>query len=118
MYRAIAVLVEEGLNVILDDVIYDSRVLQTAVQILPAQQVFFVGIRCPLEIAEAREIARGNRAKGGARTFHDLVHAHGIYDLEVDSARYDPAECALQIKQGLQTVTDRRAFSRLRALAE
>lgn len=115
MYRAIAALAEEGLNIIVDDVIYDQGVLKTAVQILPAQQVFFVGIRCPLEVAEGREQARGSRAKGGARVFFNLVHAHGIYDLEVDSAIYSPMECAMQIKSGLQAKPTPSAFSQLRA---
>jgi chloramphenicol 3-O phosphotransferase len=114
MYRAIAALVEEGLNVIVDDVIYDQRVLKIAVQTLPTQQVFFVGIRCPLEVAEGREQARGSRAKGGARTFFNLVHVPGIYDLEVDSATYSPMECAMQIKSGLQSKPTPNAFSQLR----
>ena len=114
MYRAIAALAEEGLNVIVDDVIYDRRVLKAAVQTLPAQQVFFVGIRCPLKVAEDREQARGSRAKGGARTFYDLVHEHGIYDLEVDSAKYSPMECALQIRGGLHAKPTPSAFSQLR----
>ena len=116
MYRAIAVLAEEGLNVIVDDVIYDRRVLRVAVETLPAQQVFFVGIRCPLEVAEARERARGLRDKGGARTFFNLVHEHGIYDLEVDSAKYGPMECAMQIKEGLRAKPSPSAFSQLKGL--
>ena len=116
MYRAIAALAEEGLNVIIDDVIYDRRVLKAAVRTLPAQRVFFVGIRCPLEVAEGREQARGSRAKGGARTFYDLVHLHGIYDLEVDSVNYSPIECAIKIKSGLQAKPTPSAFSQLRAL--
>jgi chloramphenicol 3-O phosphotransferase len=116
MYRAIAVLAEEGLNVIVDDVIYDQRVLRAAVQILPSQQVFFIGVRCPLEVAEAREQARGLREKGGARTFFNLVHEHGIYDLEVDSAKYRPMECAMLIKEGLQAKPSPSAFSQLRGL--
>ena len=114
MYRAVAALAESGLNVILDDVIYDRRVLKAAVEILPARQVYFVAIRCPLEVAEAREQARGMRVKGGARTFYDLVHAHGIYDLEVDSAKYSPEECADQIKASLQNRPIPSAFSQLR----
>jgi chloramphenicol 3-O phosphotransferase len=116
MYRAIAALAEEGLDVIVDDVIYDQRVLKIAVQALPAQQVFFVGIRFPLKVAEGREQARGNRSKGGARAFFNLVHAHGIYDLEVDSATHSPMECAVQIKRGLQAKPTPSAFSQLRAL--
>ena len=115
MYRAIAALVEEGLDVIVDDVIYDQRVLKIAVQTLPAQQVFFVGIHCPLEVAEGREQKRESRAKGGARAFFNLVHVHGIYDLVVDSATYSPMECAIQIKSGLQAKPTPSAFSQLRA---
>ena len=116
MYRAIAELADEGLDVIVDDIIYDQRVLKIAVQTLPVQQVYFVGIRCPLEVAESREEARGNRAKGGARTSFNLVHVHGVYDLEVDSATYSPMECAMQIKSGLETKPDLSAFSQLKAL--
>jgi chloramphenicol 3-O phosphotransferase len=116
MYRAVAALSQEGLDVILDDVIYDPRVLETAVETLPAEGVFFVGIRCPLEIAERREQARGDRARGGARAFYHLVHAHGIYDLEVDSAQYSPFECAMQVKEGLRGRPKPSAFSRLSVL--
>ena len=117
MYRAIAALAEAGLDVIVDDVIYDQRVLKTAVQTLPTPQVYFVGIRCPLEVAEGREQARGSQAKGGARTFYNLVHVHGIFcDLEVDSATYSPMECAMHIKRGLQAKPTPSAFSQLRAL--
>jgi chloramphenicol 3-O phosphotransferase len=116
MYHAVAALAQEGLDVILDDVIYDRRVLKMAVEALPAETVFFVGIRCPLEVAERREQARGDRARGGARAFYHLVHAHGIYDLEVDSAQYSPFECAMQIKEGLRARPKSSAFSRLSAL--
>jgi chloramphenicol 3-O phosphotransferase len=115
MYRAVATLAKEGLNVIVDDVIFDPRVLKIAVQTLPVHQVFFVGIHCPLEVAEDREEAREDRIKGGARTFFDLVHAHGIYDLEVDTATYSPMECAMQIKNGLQAKPSPGAFFQLKA---
>ena len=117
MYAAVAALSQAGLNVILDDVIHDPRVLRSAVETLPARQVFFVGIRCPLEVAEQREAARGNRARGGARTFHPRVHAHGAYDLEVDSGRYTAHECALQIREGLQERPEPSAFEMLRRAA-
>lgn len=115
MYRAIAAFAAAGLNVIVDDVIYDERVLELAVAILPSDQVFFVGIRCPLEVAERRESERGNRARGGARTFHLLVHRHGVYDCEVDSAVGTPLACALEIRQRLIELSGPRAFMRLRS---
>lgn len=116
MYRAIAALAESGINVIVDDVIYDPHVLQIAVETLQQCDVFFVGIRCALEVAERRERARGNRARGGARTFHDRVHQNALYDLEVDSGQLKPMECALQIAQGLQAKSTPHAFERLKEL--
>jgi len=42
------------------------------------------------------------------------VHAHGIYDLEVDTSIYIPEECALKIKARLQTGYPPDAFKRLK----
>ena len=117
MYRAIAAFAAAGLNVIVDDVIYDERVLGLAVEILPPEQVFFVGIRCLLEVAERREIERGNRARGGARTFHPLVHRHAVYDCEVDSAASTPPACAREIQRRLNEHRGPRAFMRLQSRA-
>ena len=114
MYRAIAAFAGTGLDVIVDDVIYDECVLRLAVDILPAEQVFFVGIRCPLEVAERREIERGNRARGGARTFHPLVHRHAVYDCEVDSAADSPLGCAREIRRRLSEHSGVRAFAHMR----
>ncbi len=102
MYQAIAALARAGNPVIIDDVIYDQRVLQAAVEALHPLPVLFVGVRCPLEVAIRREQERGNRGPGGAVAFYDLVHAHGLYDLEVDTSRFSAIECAQQIKQALE----------------
>lgn len=101
MYRSIAAFSNAGINVIVDDVIYDPRVFRIALNVLPSRQVFFVGIRCPLEVAEQRELARGDRAPGGARFFGERVHAGREYDLEVDSSIHSADVCAQQIKLGL-----------------
>ena len=102
MYRAYAALAAVGNNIIIDDVIYDPRVLKEAVGILYPFKVLFVGVMCPLEIAEQREQERGDRSLGLVRAFYDLVHAHGIYDLEVDTSVLTSLECANQIKNRLQ----------------
>ena len=115
MYHAIAAFAAAGNHTILDDVIYDRRILRAAVTTLSASDVLFVGIRCPLDVAESRERARGDRAKGGARTFYEQVHADKVYDLEVDSSVATPEECALQIKEAIQEGVPRAAFRRLAA---
>ncbi len=78
-------------------------------------QALLVGIRCPLEVAERREVERGNRARGGARTFYLLVHRHAVYDCEVDSAANTALACALEIQQRLHSYSGTRAFARLRS---
>ena len=113
MYRGIAALAAAGVDVIVDDVIYDRRVLAAAVAALRDAPVLFVGLRLPREVAEQRERERGDRGPGGAAAFSDLVHAHGVYDLELDTAAASPMECALRIKQALQDGHPRRAFRQL-----
>jgi chloramphenicol 3-O phosphotransferase len=49
--------------------------------------VFFVGLRCPVDVLEARERARGDRRAGEARSDDAIVHGYGEYDLEIDSTR-------------------------------
>ena len=113
MYRGIAALAAAGVDVIVDDVIHDRRVLAAAVEALRDAPVLFVGLRVPREVAERRERERGDRGPGGAAAFYDLVHAHGVYDLELDTAAADPTECARRIKQALHDGRPRRAFREL-----
>jgi chloramphenicol 3-O phosphotransferase len=102
--------------VIVDDVLHDERVLRAAVDVLWDLPVLFVALHVPRNVAERRERERGDRGPGGAAAFYDLVHAHAIYDLELDTSVLSPQECALQIKQALHTGYSRQAFRQLRTL--
>jgi chloramphenicol 3-O phosphotransferase len=103
MYRSIAALAAAGVDVVVDDCIYDQRVRRAAVTALRDSTVLFVGLRLPLEVAEQRERKRGDRGPGGAAAFNDLVHAHTQYDLEVDTAINSSLACALQVQQALNS---------------
>ena len=94
MYRSAAAMASAGNRVVLDDVIYDPRVLALAAQALSGTPTLFVGVRCPVELAIKREYQRGDRALGGAAAFDPLVHNPGTYDLEVDTSLQGPDECA------------------------
>ena len=48
-------------------------------------------------MVQAREDARPGRFPGTAYSHFDAVHAHGIYDLEVDTAAEGPEDCARRI---------------------
>ncbi len=113
MYRAVAVFAAAGNDVVADVVIHDPRELQAAVTALAGSAPLFVGVRLPRAVAERREAERGDRAKGGAVAFYDLVHAHGFYDLELDTSVLSPMECALRIKEALQSGHPRDAFRQL-----
>ena len=113
MHAAVAALAAIGNDVIIDDVIFDSRVLKAAVNTLHDFNALFVGVRCPFEVAEQREQARGNRTQGLVKAHYDLVHSHGIYDFEVDTSTLTAMECAIQIKDRLQNGTPPDALQRL-----
>jgi len=115
MHRAIAALSRAGNHVIADHVLVERQWLQECADLFGDLPAFFVGVRCPLEILEQREKSRIDRTLGQARAQFDLVHAHGIYDLEVDTSVSSPEECALQIKKRLQDGTPPSAFKRLRS---
>lgn len=117
MYATIGALADAGINVIFDDVIYDPRVLQVAVNELSQRNVFFIGVRCPLEVVMRREQERGDRA-GGAALFHPLVHAHDIYDVEVDTSSSSAEACAAQIKAAIISQGAYSAFAQLRTATE
>jgi chloramphenicol 3-O phosphotransferase len=113
MHGAAAALATAGNDVIIDDVIFDSRVLKEAVNTLHTFNVLFVGVRCSFEIAEQREQARGDRTQGLVKAHYDLVHSHGIYDFEVDTATLTALECAIQIRNRLHNGTPPDALQRL-----
>src|SRR5215218_2763108 len=52
MYAGIAAVAECGIDVVVDDVIHDRSVLKAAVESLKDNQVLFVGLHLPREVAE------------------------------------------------------------------
>jgi chloramphenicol 3-O phosphotransferase len=114
MYGAAAALATTGNDVIIDDVVVDSRVLEAAVTSLHPFNVLFVGVRCPMDVAEGRARARGDRFQGLVNAHYTLVHAHGRYDLDIDTSMLTPMECATHIKERLQNGPAPNALQRLR----
>lgn len=88
-----------GLPVITDHVLESEQWLIECAQSLKEYDVLFVGVKCPLEELERREIARGDRQIGFARMQYERVHRYGDYDFEIDTDRNTPEECAAQLKE-------------------
>ena len=113
MHQTIAALSKTGNHVAVDHVLVEPEWLQECTKLFHPLPAFLVGIHCPLEVLEQREAARKDRTLGQARAQIDLVHSHGIYDLEVDTSIYSAEDCARQIKQHLETSIPPNAFKRL-----
>jgi chloramphenicol 3-O phosphotransferase len=114
-YHAIAALAHDGLNLIVDEVLLFPDMLRHYLEVLDGFDVLFVGVRCPLATLETRERLRGDRAVGQARGHHARVHAHQLYDVEVDTAVLSPMDCAGAIVGRLQLGPPYRAFADLRS---
>lgn len=77
--------------------------------------VLFIGIQCPLPEVERRERTRTDRHAPSPPPLDEAVHAHGCYDLEVDTARYEPVQAARLVAEIIAQPPDPTAFDRLRA---
>lgn len=98
MRHAIAAMARQENNLIVDDVMLGDESAEYA-ELLSPFEVFRVGVITPLDVLEAREVRRGDRMIGLARWQFPRVHAGRTYDLEVDTSRSTPLECATLIKQ-------------------
>ncbi len=114
MHRAIAALSRAGNNVVAEHVLVERPRLEECIRLFSDLPALFVGVRCPLEVLERREASRADRTLGQARAQFPLVHAHAVYDLEVDTAVQSAEACALQIMQRLRSEKPPDAFKRLR----
>jgi chloramphenicol 3-O phosphotransferase len=94
MRGAVAALARRGNHLIVDDVMLSADDQREYFAFLGDFDFRFVGMFAPLEILEERERVRGDRLPGLARWQYDRVH-HGInYDLEIDTSKHSPHECA------------------------
>jgi chloramphenicol 3-O phosphotransferase len=83
-----------GLDQVIDDVwlVPDQPAgLQDA---LLAANTLWVGVHCPLAVAEQRERERGDRMVGTVRGQYAVVHTFRTYDAAVDTSVATPRECA------------------------
>lgn len=75
-----------------DHVLGERWRLLDVLAVLKEYEVFFIGVQCPLAELERRERERGNRTVGRAAIQAPLVHAHGVYDLTVDTALLEASD--------------------------
>lgn len=118
LYDSIAAHSRHGLNVVVDVNHHDSYstplgVLPDVASRLAGLPAFLVGVRCPLRVILARRDATWPNWRDGLPTvktpegdvpepvlrWQNEVHVPGEYDLEVDTSRQSPEECAGAIRR-------------------
>ena len=114
LHRSAAALAEAGNNLIVDHVLEREAWLKECVELWARLDVLFVGVKCPLHVLEQREAERGDRAPGLAKLQYDRVHAHRLYDVEMDTSVLDTDECVTKIMEALDKGHSSGAFSQLR----
>ncbi|XOV81695.1 MAG: chloramphenicol phosphotransferase CPT family protein [bacterium] len=104
MRRTVALFSELGHNVIVDDLLFKREYLDDYVDLLDPKKVWFIGVKCRLDVVNQRESTRPGRFPGTAAAHFDQIHDHGeVYDLELDTSDASPRELALQIISRLET---------------
>jgi len=135
LYDSIAALSRLGLNVVTDVGHHDGysqrlNILPDCARRLAGLPVLFVGVRCPIEVilqrrGQEQPGREGRYVKASAqdplpepvRLWQDAVHAHGLYDLEVDTGKLTPEQCAQAVQRRLsERVTAPSAFQQLALL--
>jgi chloramphenicol 3-O phosphotransferase len=97
LHHTVAALAQTGNNVIVDHVLLDPTWVRECATVLGRFPVLFVGVYCPLAVVEQRERDRQDRTLGQARAQFHKVHAHGIYDVTVDTSQMTTEACAAHI---------------------
>lgn len=115
-HRAVAGMAAAGNDLVVDHVLSEPWRLRDCLDLFVPEDVVLVGVHCPLPELERRERVRGDRPAGLAARQFSRVHAHGDYDLVVDSGDRSSQECAREIAAFLgRPRADPTAFARLKA---
>lgn len=111
--RGMAAMARAGMNLVIDEVLFEREFLDDYVRAFARLPVLFVGVRCPADVASTRERARGDRSLGAARVQSNLVHTHAPYDLEVDTSQLAPRQAAEVIIRALNNLSQPPMFAQL-----
>jgi chloramphenicol 3-O phosphotransferase len=98
MRHGIAAMAGQGADMIVDEVILDAAIAAEYAALLAPYVLHRIGVLAPLDVLEERERQRGDREIGLARWQFGRVHRGMTYDLELDTSRATPLECAHAIK--------------------
>jgi chloramphenicol 3-O phosphotransferase len=103
LHASLAAMSREGISAIADHVLFWPEWVGWLARALHDRPAYLVGVRCPLEVAVAREQSRKNRTLGQVAEQYDVVHAHCSYDVEVDTSVLATEQCVAHIQAHVHT---------------
>ncbi len=112
---ALRAMAKAGNDLIAEAVVTPAR-LSVYLESFEDVPVVFVAVRCPLEVARAREAQRADRLRGPIdlpADAYEAVYSHSAFDIEIDTSIGTPTAIALHLAE-LLAVTTPTAFDRLR----
>ena len=116
MHHSIADLARTGNHVLADHVLLESVWVRECAALFADLPVWLIGVRCPLDVLIEREQLRKDRTLGQAEVQFHAVHAHTVYDLEVDTSQSSVDDCVSRILRHVYGDNPPVAFKQLREL--
>lgn len=113
-WNAIALVAGTGANVIAVGGWLKTEWLVQAAHAFDGLDALCVGVYCPLEECERREIARGDRGPGYARSMYKAVFEHAPFDIDVYTHAMSADEAARHIEAEMSKPRDVPFFERIR----
>lgn len=113
-YKAMAAYLERGLNIVADEVFWTREWLLESLRVFKPYDCYYVGIFCEDAELRRREVERGDRYIGWARGSQIYAHKDALYDLEIDNTIKTPLECALAVKNLVDTRSKPEAADEMR----
>jgi chloramphenicol 3-O phosphotransferase len=113
-YLAIRVYLDEGINVIADDMIWTRDWLVDFLRIFEGYEVWLVGVHVSDEEGARREADRYSGIPGTNRGSARAAHADLEYDFEIDTTVGLLPELAREVNERYQDCRHPGAFDRLR----
>lgn len=98
-HRSVEAIARAGFNVIVDEVAFDEATIADWSVALRDLRVAWVAVRCDPAVAQARELARGDRLPGLALGLSAVVHRYASYDLELDTSELSPDEACSRLTE-------------------
>ncbi|HEX8619384.1 MAG TPA: AAA family ATPase [Thermoanaerobaculia bacterium] len=115
-YACVRELAALGLDLVIDHAVTtrgQAELLLAAVA--SSHRTLLVGLECPIDVLNTRELERGDRRVGLAAGQCERIHRWLQYDLTIDTSRTAPEEAARRIVTALAS-SDGDAIRRTRAM--